>query len=111
MRCGEVLRKHVGHDGLGGLVLGVALQGREAVEPESEDAFGVLIVYLGDAEEGLIVDCVAAETDGGISNVAIGGAETIGEVHGGVRRAVELELLASDNPEIARAGVDLEGKV
>ena len=108
---GGVLLKHVGHDGLGGGVLGRAFEGGEAVESESEDAFGALIVCLGDAQEGLVVDLVAAEGYGGVGDVAVRGAEAVGEVHGRVGRAVEPELLAAGDPEIARAGVDDEGKV
>ena len=108
---GRVLREHVGHDGLGGRVLGRAFERGEAVESESQDTFGVLIVCLGDAQESLVVDLVAAERYGGISDVAIRGADAVGEVHGRVRRAVELELLAAGNPEIARARVNEEGKV
>ena len=101
MRCGGVLGEQAGHDGLGGGVLCGAFDVGEAVESESEDTFGVLIVCLGDAQEGLVVDLIVAEGYGGIDDVAVCRTETISEVHGSVGRAVELDLLAAGNPKIA----------
>ena len=111
MRCIGVLGKHVDHDGLCGGVLCGAFESGEAVESESENALGVLVVCLGNAEKGLVVDLVAAKRYRAVHDVAVRGADAIGEVDGGARRAVELELLAAGDPEIARAGIDDEGKV
>ena len=111
VRCRGMLSEQIGQDGLGGGALCRAFEGGEAVKSETEDTFIVQIVCLGDAEEGLVVNLVAAESYGGIGDVAVCGTEAVGEVHGRVGCAVELELLTAGYPEIARARVDDEGKI